>query len=217
MKARTIIESKGLRLETVVNDFAMAFQKADAKQPSATNVRSGIAFQPGLGPHTEAKTVELVMLEAEKMYPERYAGRVSLGVSYPNASRRRCDLCLGKSPSWEWVIEVKMLRFFGDNGKLNDNILMHVLSPYTEHRSALTDCEKLVQSELLGKKAVLIYGFDHREWPLDPAIDAFELLAGSRVELGDRYTASFQDLVHPIHNKGRVFAWEVQRRTTSEL
>ena len=33
-----------------------------------------------------------------------------------------------------------MLRFMGDNGKLNDNIVMHILSPYPEHRSALTDC-----------------------------------------------------------------------------
>jgi hypothetical protein len=34
-----------------------------------------------------------------------------------------------------------MLRLLGDNGKLNDNMLMHVLSPYQAHRSALTDCE----------------------------------------------------------------------------
>jgi hypothetical protein len=36
-----------------------------------------------------------------------------------------------------------MLRIFGDNGKLNDNMLMHVLSFYPAHLSALTDCGKL--------------------------------------------------------------------------
>lgn len=38
-----------------------------------------------------------------------------------------------------------MLRLFGDNAKLNDNMLMHLLSPYPAHRSALTDCEKLAR------------------------------------------------------------------------
>jgi hypothetical protein len=34
------------------------------------------------------------------------------------------------SPSWEWAIEIKMPRLMGDNGKPNDNMLMHILSPY---------------------------------------------------------------------------------------
>ena len=88
-----------------------------------------------------------------------------------------------------------MLRFFGDNGKLNDNILMHVLSPYPEHRSALTDCDKLLRSRIKGRKAILIYGFDHEEWPLDPAVEAFEALAKLRADIGVRFTASFEDLV----------------------
>ena len=49
----------------------------------------------------------------------------------------------------------------GDNGKPNDNMLMHVLSPYPNDRSALTDCVKLVESGLNGLKAVLVYGFDY--------------------------------------------------------
>jgi hypothetical protein len=39
-----------------------------------------------------------------------------------------------------------MLRLMGDNGKPNDNMLMHILSPYPAHRSAVTDCAKLVRS-----------------------------------------------------------------------
>lgn len=58
-----------------------------------------------------------------------------------------------------------MLRMFGDNGKLNDNMLMHVLSPYPAHRSALTDCQKLVRSALPGRKAIVVFGYGYNDWP----------------------------------------------------
>lgn len=196
-------------LGEIAADFAAALVQADHRHPQATNLRSGQRFQLGIGPHTEAQTVELVMRELREAEPVRY-GAYSLSVPYPSSTRLRCDLCLGLGPDWDWAIEVKMLRFFGDNGKLNDNILMHILSPYPEHRSALTDCEKLLGSGLQGRKAILIYGFDHDEWKLDPAIDGFETLAQARVRLGTREVASFGGLVHPVHCEGRVFAWELQ-------
>jgi hypothetical protein len=102
-----------------------------------------------------------------------------------------------------------MLRILGDNGKANDNILMHILSPYPAHRSALTDCEKLVRSSLGQSKAILIYGYDAADWPLEPAIRAFEALASSRVHLGARCVAKFRELIHPVHSSGAVFAWQV--------
>lgn len=80
---------------------------------------------------------------------------------YPSASRQICDLCLGVAPNGDWAIEVKMLRFLEDNGKPNDYMLMHILSPDAEHRSALTDCEKLVTKGPKGRKAVLIFGYDY--------------------------------------------------------
>ena len=46
----------------------------------------------------------------------------------------------------------------GNNGKPNDNMLMHILSPYAAHRSALTDTEKLVNSGFSSTCIVLIYG-----------------------------------------------------------
>jgi hypothetical protein len=57
------------------------------------------------------------------------------------------------SPDWSWAIEVKLLRLLGDNGKPNDNILMHILSPYPAHRSAFTDCTKLLGAPLGRRKA----------------------------------------------------------------
>jgi hypothetical protein len=88
-------------------------------------------------------------------------------------------------------------------------MLMHILSPYPADRSALTDCVKLVQSQLAGHKAVVIYGFDYPGLPMDPAIEAIELLARAKAMLGKREERAFDDLVHPVHKRGRVFGWEI--------
>jgi hypothetical protein len=77
-----------------------------------------------------------------------------------------------------------MLRLMGDNGKPNDNMLMHILSPYPSHRSALTDCQKLAASSFSGSLSVLIYGYDYDALPMEPAVEAFEQLAAHRVRLG---------------------------------
>lgn len=74
------------------------------------------------------------------------------------------------------------------------------------HRSALTDCGKLIRSGLPGRKAIVIFGYDYDDWPMDPAI---ETLASQRVILGDQHAATYDHLVHPVHQRGRVFAWEI--------
>jgi hypothetical protein len=76
----------------------------------------------------------------------------------------------------------------------------------------VSDSEKLAQSSLNGRKAILIYGFDHDNRPLEPAIEAFETLAQLKVRLGVRLSCAFQDLIHPVHTKGKVFAWEIFQR-----
>lgn len=193
-----------------VRDFAMGIKLADQKKPIAVNARRGIPFQAGIGPHSENDTLKLVMDELHQSPPGKYAD-FSMNVRYPLNLQKKCDLCLGKHPNWDWAVELKMLRLFGDNGRANDNMLMHILSPYPAHRSALTDCEKLIGSGLMGRKAILIYGFEDARFPLEPAIRAFELLAADRVELGPRIQTEFDDLIHPVHRKGAVFAWEIVR------
>jgi hypothetical protein len=180
------------------------------------NARSGEAFQAGIGPHSEASAVKLIAGELEHYRPGRYKDLVAIAVPYSDRSRQKCDLCIGRYPDWDWAIEIMMLRRLGDNGKVNDNILMHILSPYPEHRSALTDCAKLAGSSMGNSKAILIYGFEQREWPLEPAIGAFETLARARTGLGPRHEATFRDLVHPFHNQGCVFGWQVGAEFTHE-
>jgi hypothetical protein len=205
------VNASHMDLGRFVADFAKALERADARSPVAVNQRSKQTFLPGIGPHPEAASMALVMKEMAQVDPDRYV-RFQSSVAYPDAPRRKCDLCLGLAPDWEWAIEAKLLRLLGDNGQPNDNLLMHILSPYPEHRSALTDCEKLLGSGLGARKAVMIFGYDSDDWPLSLAIDAFEVLARSRVVLGERKEAAFTGLVHPVHRSGRVFAWELIER-----
>jgi hypothetical protein len=199
-----------IELAQLVQDFAVAIRRADSRGPQAVWSRTRRPYRPGIGPHTEDQTLKLVIKEliaCDAAYIPH-----SFSVPYPGASRQRCDWCLGSPPAWDWATEVKMLRLFGDNGKLDDNMLMHILSPYPDHRSALTDCVKLADSGLRGRKAIMIFGYDYDDWPMDPVIDAFESLASDHVGLGRQYQAAYDHLMHPIHQRGRVFAWELAGR-----
>jgi hypothetical protein len=197
-----------LEPEGIAPDFATAVIAADSRMPVAVNARSGVEFQAGLGPHSESRAIQLIVDELSARYPERY-GEYGLSVPYPGTARQRCDWCIGTPPLWLWAIEVKLVRLLGDNGKLNDNMIMHLLSPYAAHRSALTDCAKLAASSLGTRKAILIYGFESAEWPLEPLISAFESLARDVVHLGQRSESGFDMLVHPVHRRGAVYVWEV--------
>ena len=91
---------------------------------------------------------------------------------------------------------------------------MHILSPYPAHRTALTDCTKITGAGFDTRTAVVIFGDDYTDWPMDPAIDAFETLASPNVVLGHGVEAAFEGLLHPVHTRGRVFGWQVE--TTSD-
>lgn len=198
-----------LSLERLVSDFTSAIEIVDAAEPQAQSARSKKKYQPGIGPHTETQTVDMVAQALRENYGDRYRGKLETDIPYVENPRQKCDLCWGSNEPWDWAIEVKMLRMLGDNGKPNDNMLMHILSPYPRHRSALTDCEKLSESRLGKKCAVLIYAYESERYPIITAIDAFEILAKERVQLGSRISEDFEGLVHPVHSEGSVFAWEI--------
>jgi hypothetical protein len=200
-----------LSLADLVMDFAEGIRAVDPQAPVASNSRTHVPYQPGIGPHNEAPTTKWIMAYLANADPQRYAF-YQLNVPYGDGTRQACDVCLGGPTLWEWAIEVKMLRLLGDNNKRNDNMVTHILSPYPAHRSALTDCKKLLTSQLGRHKAILIYGYDYPDWPMDPAIEAFEVLASRQVKLASRAVASFDGLIHPVHQHGRVFGWQVQPR-----
>lgn len=103
-----------------------------------------------------------------------------------------------------------MMRLFGDNGKTNDNIAMHILSPYPQQRSALTDIQKLRESGFKGDKAIVIYGYDYDDYPMSLMMDCFETLAGSQLQT-PRFSHKFGGLVHPVHKRGEVCGWMLSR------
>jgi hypothetical protein len=194
-----------MELPTLVLDFACALKLADSKGPQACSFRSGRKYQPGIRPHSEDVAVDLVLAELRSNHPERY-NTLRVRVPYPN-SRQKCDLVWGHGS--QWAIEVKMARFSGDNGKPDDTSIKDILSPYDQDRSAISDCVKLTQSPLGDHKAVLIYGFDDKRRPLKTMVDAFEILANSRVRLGLRIEQRFDSFIHPVFSSGIVFAWEI--------
>src|ERR1700692_1694934 len=76
-------------LEIFVRSFALAMIAVDARKPIATSLRTAATYQPGIGPHSESKTIELVSaeLKATGTFPE-----FNLAVPYPSTPRQRCDL-----------------------------------------------------------------------------------------------------------------------------
>src|SRR5437867_2671841 len=195
-------------LTAFVANFADGLKAADAKQPQAVNQRSEQIFQPGIGPHTEAQTVRLVLDEMRTARPARYS-RVEFAVPYPTERRQKCDLAVHAGGE-HWFIEVKMWRLMEDNGS-RTTTSSHVLSPYAQHRrSALTDCEKLSRSGFTGRKAILIYGYEAEGWSLSLVVDAFQTLARTRTHLSECQVASFDGLCHPIHCSGAVYGCELR-------
>jgi hypothetical protein len=60
---------------------------------------------------------------------------------------------------------------------------------------------------------VVIFGYEHSPTVIDitTAIEAFEVIAKQVVgiELGERQSATFSPLIHPVHQQGKVFGWQV--------
>lgn len=196
-------------LSTYVSDFAGAVKRVDSAGPCAVNARSGQSYRPGIGPHTEDQTVAMVMADLCQHSPASYRGAFSLQVPYPMTPRSKLDIAFGAGGHWSLCVEVKMLRLMGDNGLVNDNMLMHILSPYPAHRSAVTDTEKLLESSFTGEKALVIYAYEYPKWPSLPAIQAFEALASRRVSLESVASATNCGLVHPVHAGITVYGWRI--------
>ena len=196
-----------IELGQIVGDFATALQRADAKRPQQAG-RNGRMYSAGIGPHHEDKAVHMIVAEMRLLRPDAYdnAGPIH----YPSNPRLTCDLAIGEGP--EWAIEVKMARAYGDNGIPDASWLKDLISPYAVDRSALTDSAKLRASGFNTKgshEAILIYGFDYDDRPLELAVDLLEHLLSRLGPTGPRKQAQFSDLVHPIHQRGSVVAWEI--------
>jgi hypothetical protein len=190
-------------------DFATAIKAADAECPPGLSSRTKREYQAGIGPHTETSTLELIRRTLSFNDPQTYS-RLGVAVPYPKAPGQKCDWWWTLPTAERYYIEAKMMRLMGDNGKPNDSILCYILSPYPQQRSALTDCQKLVNAGFDGTSAILIYGYEYEDYPLEPVINAFETLASKVVALSAAHKAKFNGLIHPVHRQGAVYAWTVK-------
>jgi hypothetical protein len=189
-----------MTLAEIVAHYAEALKAVD-EQGLAFN-----SYQPGIGPFSESKGLELALLYLKRTRPSAYEGAGEK--PYPGG-RTRCDLVIPD----EWAIEFKMLRPFGDNAKPAEHWSENALHPYLGNTSAIGDCLKLIRSTFTERKGVIIYGFEHNPPVIDlePAIRSFEIIAEQvmGIRLGARCMAMFDGLRHPVFHRGAVYGWQI--------
>jgi hypothetical protein len=192
-------------LGDIVSDFADAFKAVDETRPQgASRTRT---YRPGIGPLTEADAVNRALQHLKE--GTRYSYYVDASPKrYPN-SRQLCDLVI----PGEWAIEFKLLRPFGDNGAEAEHWSENALHPYPGNVSSIGDSIKLIESGFPERKAILVFGYEHSPPRIDIsiAIESFEAIAKQvvSIELGERHSAKFGPLIHPVHQQGKVFGWQV--------
>lgn len=180
-------------LHDVANDVVDALVTIDAsKQPFK-------GFQPGVGPYGEPQLVKLIAAHLNTI--PKYKGGVCV--------RRSPDLLIPQ----EWAIEFKLARPFGDNNKEAENWSVNLLHPYPGNVSTIGDCYKLSKYEGTERRAVAVIGYEHTppKIQLTPLIRSFEEIAKNVLgfKLSDRIEVGRDNLVHPVHQAVRVFAWEL--------
>ena len=88
-----------------------------------------------------------------------------------------------------------------------------MLHPYAGNVSSIGDCIKLIGSGFSERKSIVIFGYEHSPPQIDitTAIESFEVVAKQvvGVELSEKRSEKFGPLIHPVHQQGKVFGWEV--------
>ncbi len=182
-----------MELEGLAVDIADAIVQVDS---SRVRFR---AFQPGVGPYGEPQLVKLIATKLNQL--PQYGPGVR--------TKRNPDFLIPN----QWALEFKITRPFGDNGKEAESWSVNLLHPYPGNVSALGDCVKLAAYTGVERRAVFVIGYEHSPAKIDltPLVDCFELIARSilGLKLSNRVEIRRNNLVHPVHQTLRVFAWEV--------
>ena len=186
-------------LKNFVEDFAKSMEVMDKILPPAVNVKTKKEYQKGIGPYQETLLIRHVVGNMIENNPSLYSN-LKLEVKYPN-QRGRCDVVVNDN----LFIEIKAVRKMRDNGTQEEFLVNHILSPYENDKSFLTDTKKLLDSEFIGEKAVVFYGYDYDEAPMDIIVGCYELIADKYFcKFKETYEHSFDGLIHPIHQRGKV-------------
>jgi hypothetical protein len=156
-------------------------------------------FRPGIGPYGEPQLVKHIATYLNKLPKYDSSAR----------SKRNPDLLIpGK-----WAIEFKITRPFGDNDKEAENWSVNLLHPYAGNVSTVGDCIKLASWNGPERRAVVVIGYEHDPPRIDLTrlVESFELIANrvAGISLSTRVETRSTNLVHPVYQVLRVFAWEV--------
>lgn len=193
-------------LQQIVDDFARALKAVDDTAPKGRSKTR--EYCAGVGPLTENDAVARATAWLKETKSLSYAGAGPK--TYPR-SRQVCDLVL---PGL-WAIECKLIRPFGDNGVEAEHWSEKILHPYPGNCSAIGDALKLAESGFTEKKGLLVFGYEHNQARinLDVAVNCFEVVCRQvlGICLGDRCAAEFSGLMHPYHQRGKIFGWQVGR------
>lgn len=154
-------------------------------------------FHPGIGPFGEPQIVSVI------------ANRLSnKGISA--ITKRTPDLDI----EHQWAIEFKIVRPFGDNGKIAENWSVNMLHPYAGSTSLIGDAIKLANIEGYRNKGLFVIGFEHNppKISLDPLLSAFEAIASHvmGIQLSRRIEEKRGQLVHAEHQVLRCVGWQLE-------
>ena len=158
-------------------------------------------FQPGIGPFGEPQLIKEVALRLTNQ-------------GFPARTHRTPDLDIGNT----WAVEFKIVRPFGDDGRLAESWSQNLLHPYVGNTSLIGDALKLMSMKGYRHSCLFAICYEH-EIPLvdlEPLLCSFELIAGSvmQIPLSGRVEERRGALVHPTHQVLRCVAWELTDSTS---
>ena len=159
-----------MELEVIVGRLVEALVKVDSMTETQRESRSGSgAYIQCVGTLWEDDFTKQALIQWNEARPNDFSGFSESWVEVKYPTRRgKCDLCIRSSdydpgigePAFEWAIEMKYVRFIGDNGKNNDYGVTKVASPYRKDSSSVLDAERLLEFNLAKRKAIVMYGFE---------------------------------------------------------
>lgn len=165
---------------------------------------SGIPFrnyQPGVGPYGEPQVVRKIVEYLSQSYPTLYDG---------TRTKRVPDVLIPNN----WALEFKIVRPFGDNGKEAEHWSQNLVHPYEGNVSAIGDAIKLLKSDFIERKGIVVISFEHTPpiIPVEVLVECFESIARIIVDLplGKRSSTEIKNLIHPIHQQCTVYGWELK-------
>ena len=102
-----------------------------------------------------------------------------------------------------WAVEFKIVRPFGDDGKVAENWGQNLLHPYEGNTSLIGDAIKLMGMKDYQHSCLFAISYEHEspEVSLEPLLSSFKLIVESIIKspLSRRVEEGRSALVHPIH------------------